>query len=413
MPKNSDKAARRSEFVVDELHIIGAAIYLLAVLIVGTAAGAFLARQGIGGQGASGRLLPILLTGEIIIYLALLIMPNERVVPPRRAVFGVGLGIATRGLMAFLTAAALRLGDPSARQAAMFIQIYASRWIVALAHILLVLFYLWLIRSALERNERRILRSQETDANYAEYMRQQQISAEERRKRLLEVLQDVKKEKIPSAASSLESVQAVSTAAINQAALPSQKTQEEILSPEETGAQNGGEAEKSLAGADSSQSAPEQDVQERMPPEGSAPPGLTEEAVDLSAADAAEAAAPLIDDEPGENEPSAPAEAKESILPAEKQADAASVSPPSVIPPADIFESQEEDLAAGISAPTSAPTEDEITEEEREAAAEDTAVLPPVPPAEPLQLYLEVEEPKEADAPAPSQQINPPQPRNE
>jgi len=413
MPKESNHATRQAAFIADELHIVGAVFYLMAVLIVGTAVGAFLARQNMAGQGAVGRLLPILLVGEIIIYLSILIMPNQRFVPPRRAVFGVCLGIGTRGLMAFLTAAALRLGDPAASQTALFLQIYASRWIVALTHILLVLFYLWLTRSALESNEMRILPCRKADAYHEEYMRQQQISEEERRKRLLEALQDVKKEKIPPEIPSLESAQAVSTATIKQAALPPQERQEEILSPEETGAQNVGEAEKSLAGADSNQSGQGQDMQERLPQEGSVPPGQKGEAADLAAVDASEAAAPLVDDEPGEDQPSASAEAKESLMAAEKQADAASVSPPAVIPDADSFNNQEEDLADKISAPAFAPTEYETTEEGREAAAEETAVFPPVAPVDPLQLALNVEESKEAETPAPAPQINPPQLRNE
>ncbi|MCE5240082.1 hypothetical protein LLH23_16595 [bacterium] len=171
-------------------------LYLLAVLIVGVAAGTLLGRHHVGGVGDFWRLLPMLLVGEVVIYLVILAVPGDRVVPPGRAMFGVVFGMAIRALMAFLTAAAMRLGDPSAGQGALMAQTYATQWLVALTQVLLVLFYLWLIRGALESEQLRppLQRAQE---EIVEQERQEAEQAAERRRRLLSALQEVRGETGP------------------------------------------------------------------------------------------------------------------------------------------------------------------------------------------------------------------------
>ena len=112
MRRHTADARVRDESNSEGLPAFWVAIYLVAVLIVGVAAGTLLARHEIGGMGEMWRLLPMLLVGELIIYLAILVVPGEKVVPPGRALFGVAFGMAIRALMAFLTASALRLSSP-------------------------------------------------------------------------------------------------------------------------------------------------------------------------------------------------------------------------------------------------------------------------------------------------------------
>ncbi|MBU0608943.1 MAG: hypothetical protein KKI08_13745 [Armatimonadetes bacterium] len=178
--------ARAAERPDTGLPAFWVTVYLVAVLIVGVAVGTLLGRYNVGGAGELWRLLPMLLVGELIVYLAILVVPGERIVPPGRALFGVAFGMAIRVLMAFLTAAAMRLSDPSAGQGALMARAYATQWLLALVQLLLVLFYLWLIRGALEtdrlrppvrRARRRLVEQERRDVEQAEARRQRLLSA--------------------------------------------------------------------------------------------------------------------------------------------------------------------------------------------------------------------------------------------
>lgn len=164
------------------------AAYLLAVAVVGVAAGVLFYQHQVGGEGALARLLPMLWVGEILGYLVVLIAPGERVVPPQRALTGVAFAMVARVIMAFFTATALRLADPSAHTGALFGHVYASRWAVSLLHILLMVLYLWLIRAALETDRLK------TPVEKPQPRRSQPAArvdeAETRRQRLLSALKD-------------------------------------------------------------------------------------------------------------------------------------------------------------------------------------------------------------------------------
>ena len=167
--------------------------YLLAVLAVGIAAGLLLYRHEIGGEGAVWRLLPILLVGELVVYLATLIVPGERVVPPANAIVGVISGLGVRALMAFLTAAAIRLGQPALAQGEVMMAVYARYWVLALLQVLLVVLYLWLIRGALEEERLKppVRRARAQAQTRAEALVEETDSVEdERRQRLLTALRD-------------------------------------------------------------------------------------------------------------------------------------------------------------------------------------------------------------------------------
>ncbi|MEN6303240.1 MAG: hypothetical protein ABFD96_10980, partial [Armatimonadia bacterium] len=162
-------------------------IYLVATMVVGTAAAVLIYRHDIGSHGLFWRLLPMLLVGELIIYLIMLIVPGERVVPPERAAFGVGFGLVIRASMAFLSASAIRLTDPSLGQALVMKDVYASYWLAALVQILLTVLYLWLIRGALESGRLKppVQRAQ---AQARVQMQEEEQAGEERRRRLLSAL---------------------------------------------------------------------------------------------------------------------------------------------------------------------------------------------------------------------------------
>jgi len=181
--------ARAAERPDTGLPAFWVTVYLVAVLIVGVAVGTLLGRYNVGGAGELWRLLPMLLVGELIVYLAILVVPGERIVPPGRALFGVAFGMAIRVLMAFLTAAAMRLSDPTAGQGALMARAYATQWLLALVQVLLVLFYLWLIRGALETDRLRppVRRAR---LQLAEQERRDVEQAEARRQRLLSALHE-------------------------------------------------------------------------------------------------------------------------------------------------------------------------------------------------------------------------------
>lgn len=167
--------------------------YLVAALVVGVAAGVILYREGIGGEGPQARLLPMLLVAELVIYTVTLALPGERVVPPGRAVAGIIFGMAIRACMAFLTAAAVRLGSPTLSQGDVMVAVYARLWLAALVQVLLVLLYLWLIRGALETDRLKppVRRARARAKERASAEREAGAAEdEERRRRLLNALLD-------------------------------------------------------------------------------------------------------------------------------------------------------------------------------------------------------------------------------
>ena len=203
MRRYTAEAKARSERTNESLPAFWVAIYLVALLVVSVAAGTLLARHQVGGAGEVWRLLPMLLVGELVIYLVILVVPGERIVPPGRALFGVVFGMVIRALMAFLTASALRLSDPSASQSALMAQVYAARWFVALMQMLLVLFYLWLIREALESERLRppVRRAQK---RVVEEAREDVLEAEQRRQRLLNALHERREQEMADSAAPAE-----------------------------------------------------------------------------------------------------------------------------------------------------------------------------------------------------------------
>lgn len=123
-------------------------VWLLSVFVIGITLAVWADSLRFWEAEASAKLVSILVIFELVVYLVVLLLPTDQIVPPGRTALVALVGAGTRLMMA-LAAAKIVAGATLPLKEA-WLEFYGGLWWVALIHIALVGVFLWLVRAALE-----------------------------------------------------------------------------------------------------------------------------------------------------------------------------------------------------------------------------------------------------------------------